>query len=336
MEYRKIANTNLNISVIGFGGIPVQRVSKEDAKTVITRASQLGINFIDTAKGYTVSEEYIGYALEGSRKQWIIASKSMARDKEAMIRDVEDSLLKLKTDYIDLYQFHNISTMSDYEKVLGIGGAYEALLELKAAGKIGHIGLTSHSLDILRIAVESDYFETVMYPYNVVENQAVELFRRAKQRNIGVIAMKPMAGGNLTNATVAMKFILENNSITTAIPGMGSIEEVEENAAVGNAFVPLTFEEREKALEEADNLGEEFCRRCGYCKPCPQGIDIPNNFVFENYKTKYNLSKWADERYFSMEFRAKDCIECGECEKKCPYNLPIRKMLKKVRKSFNE
>ena len=336
MEYRQLGRSNLKVSVIGFGGIPVQRGSKEEAKAAVVRAGELGINFIDTAKGYTVSEEFIGDALAGIRENWIIASKSMARDKESMIKDVEDSLAKLKTDYIDLYQFHNISSMADYEKVLAPGGAYEALTELKAAGKIRHIGLTSHSMDILRIAVESDYFESIMYPYNVVVTQASELFVRANQRNIGVIAMKPMAGGNLTNATVAMKFILENTNVTSAIPGMATIEEVEENAAVGNNFVPLTYEEREAALEEADSLGQEFCRRCGYCKPCPQGIDIPSNFLMKNYKLKYDLTDWSEKRYFAMEHRAKDCIECGKCETKCPYKLPIRKMLKEVRKTFNE
>lgn len=336
MEYRILGKTGLEVSAIGFGGIPVQRISKEEAIKVIERAEELGINFIDTARGYGISETFIGEALEGRREKWIIASKTMARDKEAMKKDIDISLNNLKTDYIDLYQLHNVRTMEDYEKVLSENGAYAALEEAKIAGKVRHIGITSHSLDMLKIAVESGKFESIMYPYNIVETQAYEVFKRANELNIGVIAMKPMAGGALTDGTIAMKFILENKSITTAIPGMASIKEVEENSEVGSRFVPLTSEEKEKALKDASELGDEFCRRCGYCAPCCKGIDIPSMFVISGYKERYDLASWAEERYGAMKNTAKDCIECGACEERCPYNLPIRKMLKEVRKTFNE
>lgn len=336
LNYRKLGCSNLEVSVVGFGGIPVQRIDMNETKKVIERAEELGINFIDSARGYTVSEELIGEAIEGRRDKWIIATKSMARDKESMARDVEISLKNFKTDYIDLYQFHNVRTQEDYDKIMNENGAYEALLEAKAQGKIGHIGITSHSMDMLKIAIESSKFETIMYPYNIVETQANELFRRAKELNIGVIAMKPMAGGNLEDGSLALKFIFENENITTAIPGMALIEEVEQNAAVGNELKPLTLEERERAHEIAKELGENFCRRCGYCAPCVKGIDIPSMFVMKGYKTKYNLASWAEERYFANKATAKDCIECGACEKRCPYDLPIRKMLKEVKKCFNE
>lgn len=336
MEYRILGKTGLRVSVIGFGGIPVQRISKEEAIKVIERSEELGINFIDTARGYGISEMFIGEALKVKREKWIIASKTMARDKATMKREIEVSLNNLNTDYIDLYQFHNVRTMEDYEKILSEDGAYVALEEAKAGSKIRHIGITSHSLDVLKIAVESGKFETIMYPYNIVETQAYELFRRANELNIGVIAMKPMAGGALTDGTIAMKFILENKSITIAIPGMASIKEVEENSRVGSSFAPLTYEERDKALKDASELGDEFCRRCGYCAPCPKGIDIPALFVLRGYKERYNLPTWAEERYHVMKNTAKDCIECGACEERCPYNLPIRKMLKEVRKTFNE
>jgi predicted aldo/keto reductase-like oxidoreductase len=336
MEYRILGKTELKVSVIGFGGIPVQRISKEEAIKVIERAEELGINFIDTARGYGISENFIGEALKGKREKWIIASKTMARDKETMKTEIDVSLNNLNTDYIDLYQFHNVRTLEDYKKILSEGGAYAALEEAKVAGKVRHIGITSHSLDVLKIAVESAKFSTIMYPYNIVETQARELFARAKELNIGVIAMKPMAGGALTDGTIAMRFILENKSITTAIPGMASIREVEENSRVGSDFVPLTYEERENALKEANELGDEFCRRCGYCAPCQKGIDIPTMFVIRGYKERYNLATWAEERYHAMKNTAKDCIECGVCEGRCPYNLPIRKMLKEVRKTFNE
>lgn len=336
MEYRVLGKSGLKVSVIGFGGIPVQRVNSEGAKKSIVRAEELGVNFIDTARGYTISENYIGEALEGRRDKWIIATKSMSRDKASMKKDLEISLNNLKTDYIDLYQFHNVRTQEDYDKILGAGGAYEALEEAKKEGKVGHIGITSHSLDMLKVAVESGKFETIMYPYNVVETQGYDLFTRAHELNIGVIAMKPMAGGNLTNGTTALKFIVENKNITSAIPGMASIEEVEENAEVGNNFVPLTYEEREEALKVAKELGTEFCRRCGYCAPCTVGIDIPAIIVLKNYKEHYDLASWAEERYFATKARAKDCIECGKCEKRCPYNLPIRKIMKSIKECFHD
>lgn len=336
MQYRILGGTGLRVSVVGFGGIPVQRISAEEAKKVIIKAEESGVNFLDSARGYSVSEEFIGEALADRREKWIIATKSMARDKASMAKDIEISLKNFKTDYIDLYQFHNIRTKADLDKVLSKDGAYAALLEAKAAGKIGHIGITSHSVDLLKIAIETEKFETIMYPYNIVENQGEELFKRAKELNIGVIAMKPMAGGAIENGTLALKYILENHCITTAIPGMADIREVEENTRVADSTTPLTAGEKQNISKIIEGLGKEFCRRCGYCAPCTQNIDIPSMFVLNGYKERYNLAAWGEERYFSLQNRAKDCIECGICENRCPYNLPIRTMLKKVRLTFNE
>lgn len=336
MKYKSLGKTNLKVSMIGFGGIPVQRVNSEETKKVLLKAEELGINFVDSGRGYSVSEEYIGEALEGRREKWILATKSMVKDKESMARDIEISLRNFRTNYIDLYQLHNIRTVEELERVLREDGAYAALQEAKALGKIKHIGITSHSLDLLKVAIEMDKFETIMYPYNIVENQGEELFKRAKELNIGVIAMKPMAGGALEDGDLALRYILKNQNVTTAIPGMATVEEVKINA--GAAMKQGTFSESdmEKARKIAGELGETFCRRCGYCAPCPQKIDIPTMFVFSAYKERYNLGQWAEERYSTMAFTAKDCIQCGACEKKCPYDLPIRNMLLQVRKTFNE
>ncbi len=336
MNYRNLVSSGLKISVIGFGGIPIQRIDKEAAKKVIIDAEEKGINFIDTARGYSVSEEYIGEALMGRRDKWIIATKAMSRDKQTMIDDVNKSLNNLKTDYIDLYQLHNVKTMEEYNKVLSEDGAYEALLKFKNEGKIKHIGITSHSIDILQIAIESGKFETIMYPYNIVEDQAEKLFKRARELNIGVIAMKPMAGGAIKNGTLALKYILQNKNVTCVIPGMGKIEEVEENVKVASEEIILTEEEKLEAKKISQELGTEFCRRCGYCGPCTQGIDIPGIFLLQGYKERYNLEKWAEDRYAALKVTAKDCIECGKCEARCPYNLPIRKMLKSVKKTFEK
>lgn len=336
MKYKVLGKSNLEVSVVGFGGIPVQRITAEEATVVIKKANEIGVNFIDTARGYTVSEQVIGNAVQGMREKWVIATKSMARDKDTMERDISISLNNLKTDYIDLYQLHNVRTEEDYNKVLSSDGAYAALTEAVEKGIIKHIGITSHSLDILKLAVESGKFETIMYPYNIVENQGEELFKRAKELNIGVIAMKPMAGGALNNGTLALKYILNNNNVTAAIPGMATIEEVIENSQVPDNSLELSNNDMKEISKLINELGGEFCRRCGYCAPCTVGIDIPSLFILQGYKERYNLAGWAEDRYINTEIRAKECIQCGACETRCPYELPIIKMLKKVRKTFNE
>lgn len=324
------------MSAVGFGGIPIQKVDEKETANLLEYAETKGINFIDSARGYTISEELIGNALKGRRDKWIIATKSMVRDKETMLKDVEISLKNLQTNYIDLYQLHNVRTQEQLDQVLSEDGAYSALLELKQKGIIKHIGITSHSLDMLKVAIETGKFETIMYPYNIVETQGEEVFKRTKELNIGVIAMKPMAGGALTEGNLAIKFILSNDNITTAIPGMASINEINVNCEAGSGEYTLTADEKEEIKKISDELGTEFCRRCGYCGPCTAGIDIPSIFVLQAYKERYGLPDWAENRYQSTERRAKDCIECGICEKRCPYDLPIREMLKRVRKIFNE
>lgn len=331
MEKRFLGKTELEVSAIGFGGIPIQRLDKDKAVDLIKELNNQGINFIDTARGYTISEELIGYGLEKvGRDKFILATKSMARDYEGMKNEIETSLNNLRTECIDLYQLHNVRTEADYNKVIGEDGALKALKEAKAEGKIRHIGITSHDLKTLNKAIESGYFETIQFPYNPVERQAEELFEKANKLGIGVIVMKPLAGGAIINAELSLRFILENPNVSAAIPGMDSIEQIEKNARIGNKYKRLSNAERDIILAEAKELGTEFCRRCGYCAPCPQGIDIPGQFLMEGYYSRYNLKDWAKERYSGFTSKASDCIECGKCETRCPYDLPIRKMLKKV------
>lgn len=336
MNYRLLGETGLKISAIGFGGIPIQRGTAEEAKEALAAAKKQGINFIDTARAYTVSEEYIGQALEEERKDWIIATKSMARSKAAMAKDIAVSLSNLRTDYIDLYQIHNLKTEEELNEVLAPDGAYQALLEAQKNGTVRHIGVTAHSLEVLKKALETKKFASIMYPYNIVENQGEDVFARAKELKTGVIAMKPLAGGALDEVKLALRFILANENVTTAIPGMGNAKEAEENAAIADNLTALTKEETARIKELVKELGTKFCRRCGYCGPCPEGIDIPTMFLLQGYKERYNLAQWSEERYKAMPARAKDCVECGTCETKCPYDLPIREMLKKVRLTFPE
>ena len=329
MEYRVLGKTGLEISRLGFGGIPIQKIDAEGTKVLVGELVNKGVNFIDTARGYTVSEEYLGYALEGVRDKFVLATKSMARTKEAMASDIDVSLRNLRTNYIDLYQIHNPSA-ADLDTVMAEGGALEALLEARAAGKIGHIGITLHSVELFRRAIELDWVETVMFPYNVVETQGEELIAECVRKNIGFICMKPLAGGAIEDAKIAMRFILANDDVTVVIPGMADAAEITQNVAAAADTTPLNAEEQQKIADIKAILGTNFCRRCNYCAPCTAGINIPAVFLFEGYYSRYNLKEWASDRYSNLSKTASDCIGCGVCEARCPYNLPIRQMLKRV------
>ncbi len=334
MNMVTLGNTGLKVSAISFGGIPIQRSDAANTMAVVDELEKYGINYMDTARGYTVSEEYLGNALKGRREKFILATKSMARSYEAMARDIDISLGNLQTDYIDVYQIHNLP-LKDFDQVFGPDGAYRALAEAQAAGKIGHIGATAHSLDALRLLVEehAHQIETVMFPYNIVEMQGQEVLALAREKGIGTIAMKPMAGGNLDDWNLALRFIASSGVIDVAIPGMGSVEEVQRNAQV-DLSAPLTQEELEQCQAIRHELGTRFCRRCGYCAPCTVGIDIPSQFLMANYARRYGLGDWAVSRYQALAHHAGECVGCGACESRCPYELPIREMLRDVAKEF--
>ena len=335
MEYITLGKTGLRVSRMGLGGIPIQRVDAAAAKKLLDAVEAAGVNYIDSARGYSVSEELIGGAIEGRRDKFVLATKTMSRDREAMARDIETSLKNFRTDYIDLYQVHNPS-LKQLEQVCAPGGALEALLEAREAGKIGHIGLTAHAPEVFERALELDWVETIMFPYNIVESQGTELMEQAREKNIGFINMKSLAGGAIENARLALRFAAANPNVDVVLPGMYSPEEVAENAAAIGDGSPLTAEELEQVEALRRELGTSFCRRCGYCAPCTVGIDIPNNFVFHGYLSRYGLEDWARGRYGAMAAHASDCVECGACEERCPYQLPIRQMLKKVAADFGK
>ena len=333
MEYTTLGKTGLRISQLGFGGIPIQKIDAAGTKVLMTRLRDAGVNYIDTARAYTVSESFLGEALEGIRDDFILATKSMARDKASMAKDIDISLGNLKTDHIELYQVHNPS-VADLEKVRAPGGALEALTEARAAGRIGHLGVTCHSTEVLEKALELSWVETVMFPYNIVETQGEKLMKKAKEKNIGFIVMKPLGGGAIDDATLALRFILQNDAVSVVIPGMAEEREIEQNLAACRDKSPLTRAELEKINAIRDQLGGNFCRRCNYCAPCAKGISMPNVFLSEGYWVRYGLESYARSKYDGLSAHASDCIGCGACESRCPYDLPIRQMLKKVKELF--
>lgn len=335
MEYRVLGKTGLKVSRLGFGGIPIQRIDAEGTKKLIYDLRDAGVNYIDTARGYTVSEEYLGYALEGIRKDFVLATKSMARTKEAMEKDIDISLKNLRTDYIDLYQIHN-PTPDDLQQVMASGGALEALQDAKAAGKIGHIGITLHPVTMFETALDLPWVETIMFPYNIVETQAEELIQKCAERNIGFICMKPLAGGAIEDAKLALRYIANNENVTVVIPGMAAEKEVAENITSVCNCSPLNESELASIDQIRESLGTNFCRRCNYCAPCSAGISIYSVLLMEGYYNRYNLKEWATQRYNAMSKTASDCIDCGVCETRCPYHLPIRQMMKRVEKLFGK
>ena len=335
MAYTNLGNTGLKVSRLGFGGIPIQRITQEEATALIRKLPEYGINYIDTARGYTVSEEYLGIAMEGIRDKFVLATKSMARTREAMEKDIETSLKNLRTDHIDLYQVHN-APPAQMKIVTGEGGALEALLEAKAAGKIGHIGITAHEIGTFEMGLEMDWVETIMFPYNFVELQAADLIRKCAEKGKGFICMKPLAGGAIENAPLAMRFIASNKDITVNIPGMANEDELKQNVAAACDPAPLSEDDLKEVQNIRDTLGNQFCRRCNYCQPCTMGINISFCFTINGYLTRYGLKDWAIGRYKGMAVEPNACIECGMCESRCPYHLPIIEMLKDVYSNFQK
>lgn len=319
---RILGKTNLKVNEIGLGGIPIQHTSQEIVCKMIDKMIEKNMNFIDTARGYTISEELIGKAIFGKRHNFILATKSMSRTYEGMKKDIEISLTNLKTNYIDLYQLHNVQLTED------ISGALQALNEAKEEGKVKHIGITTHSIEVLEREVDKNIFETIQFPYNIVEKQAEELFTKAKEKNIGIIVMKPLAGGAIDDSKLAIKYILNNENISVIIPGMESVMQIEENSSVQKG--KYSQGEKEKINSLRKELDSNFCRRCGYCQPCPIGINIPLMFLCEGYYLRYNLKEWAISRYESMKTKPSQCIKCGRCESKCPYNIKIRDRIDEI------
>lgn len=327
MKTVRLGKTGLEVSRVGFGGIPIQRLTQAEAIKVVQRCLDLGITFLDTANGYTTSEERIGKAIAGRREQVVIATKTGGRDKTTAQEHLELSLKRLNTDYVDLWQFHNVSTFEAYEKVLGPNGAMEAAQEALRAGKVRHIGITSHSMDMALKAVSLGYFQTVQFPFNFVTNEAAqELVPLAKKHNVGFIAMKPMAGGLLEDANLAIKYLLQFENVVPD-PGIEKIKEIEEIVDIVDGSWELTSWERREMERIREQVGTRFCRRCGYCQPCPQGVNIPVVINIQSFWRRMPVERLITGWIAGAMEGAKQCVQCGECEEKCPYHLPIREMI---------
>jgi len=324
----RLGRTGLQVSAVGFGGIPIMRLSAEKAVAVIRRCLNLGVNFLDTANGYGPSEEWIGRAISGRREGLVIATKTGARDAAGVREHLALSLDRLAVETIDLYQLHNVRSWDDYEEVLSPSGALAAMRQAQAKGVIRHIGLTSHSMEIALEAVGSGHFETIMFPFNFITDEATdELIPLAVREDVGFIAMKPLGGGVLENATIAFKY-MRRFPEAVPIPGIERAEEIEE--IVGIMESPVTEMTAAEAAEMdriVAELGTRFCRRCGYCEPCPEGVSVSALMILDSFIKSMSRDVILTGGPARAVESASNCIKCGECEAKCPYDLPIRDMM---------
>ncbi len=303
------------------GGIPLQRPPFQKAVKVIQRALDLGINFIDTSVAYGESEKRIGAAIADRRDEVVIATKTSWRSKKSAMDWLKKSLESLGVDYIDLYQFHNVSTADAWERLFK-QGALKAVQKAKEEGTIGHIGLSSHSVEIALKAVASGHFETIQFPFNYVVNHAAdELVPLAKEHDVGFIAMKAFAGGQLSDASLSIKYLLQFDCVLPD-PGIETIAEVEEIVGIVNGSWKLSQQEQHRIEEIRAELSSRLCMWCHSCMPCPQKVNIP---YLMNIASMLKL--WPPKDMLKRQHKQVEswsgCDRCGECEEKCPHHLRI-------------
>ena len=327
MRYVIFRKTGLTVSELGFGGIPLIRLNEDLAVEVLLRAYERGITLYDTANMYLDSEEKIGTAFSGMRDKVVIASKSIRRDAAGMTEHIEKSLRRLKTDYIDLYQLHQVSEEKDWNVIMGSGGAMEALLQARDKGNIRYIGVTSHSLAMALKLAKTGLFSTIQFPFNFIEIAAKdELHTVAKEKHMGILAMKPFAGGMIDNADIAFKFLRQYPDVIP-IPGFDCVEAVDQVTS----FYEIENVTTQRDIDVMDRyraeLGKQFCRRCEYCQPCPNGVLITPAMGYRIVASRMSPDVAVKFSRLAMESVSK-CDSCGECLEKCPYDLPIPDMLK--------
>lgn len=318
-----IGKTGINCNKNGFGALPIQRISIEETTKILRKAYESGITFFDTARFYTDSEEKIGISLHDVRHNIYIASKTMALNVEGFRKDLDTSLKALKTDYIDIYQFHN----PPFCPKPGDGtGLYEEMIEAKKRGQIRHIGITNHRMAVAREAIESGLYETLQFPFSYLANEAeVDLVKECTDSGMGFIAMKALAGGLINNSAAAYAFMMQYD----VLPIWGIQKESELDEFISymecppdyNSYLPLIQKDREE-------ISGGFCRGCGYCLPCPKNIDIPNSARMSLMLRRAPTSVYLSEQWVIKMKRIDECINCNHCKNHCPYGLDTPKLLR--------
>jgi len=356
MQYRDFGNTGVKVSLLGFGCMRLPEQEKE-AIAIMRRAHELGVNYFDTAPGYCDgrSEPYVGKALKGIREHVYLSTKNPIQDPsgDSFKRRLEASLQALDTDYIDFYHMWGLNLKTFEELVMAPNGPMPAAERLRQDGIIRHISFSFHDkLESLLRIIDSGRFETTLVQYNILDRANEPGIAHARRKGLGVAIMGPVGGGRLaapserirsmipggakTTAEMALRFVMSNPDVSTVLSGMGTMQQVEENVATASRVEPLTGHERQRVQEilaENERLCQLYCTGCKYCMPCPNEVDIPNIFELVNYYRVYGLEDYARERYAGIRGEGKGaevCVECGDCEHKCPQKLQIIDELKEA------
>jgi uncharacterized protein len=327
MEKVRLGKTNLIVEKLGWGGIPIQRVGEREAVSVIQAVVEMGVDLLDTARAYTNSEHRIGLALQKTDRPVILSSKSPIRTAK-IYNDVQESLKQMKVKKVNLYHLHNVSNFEDYERVLAPEGAYEGLNRARDDGLIDHIGLTSHSLNVLERAIEEGHFEVIMACYSFLEPEAAKkVFPLAKEKDVGVLAMKPYSGGVIDEAGPALRFSLSTPNVVP-IPGSETLEKARENWKIFAEGYSLTEKDKERIEVLRKEFDRQFCRRCDYCQPCTEKINIQFVVGLKSVIKRFGPHTQEVGWMKNLIEKARNCSECGECLPRCPYQLPIPDLIK--------
>ena len=321
-----LGRTGITTNKNGFGALPIQRISEEEAVYLLRKAYENGITFFDTARWYTDSEHKVGMAFAGMRDRLFIATKTGAQDAAGFWKDLETSLAQLQTDYIDLYQFHNPAFCP---KPGDESGLYDAALKAKAQGKIRHIGITNHRLAVAHEAIDSGLYETLQFPFCYLATEKdIELVEKCREADMGFIAMKALSGGLITNSAAAYAFLAQYDNVVP-IWGVQREKELDEFLSYIETPPAMTEELAEVIRHDREELLGDFCRGCGYCMPCPVGIEINNcarmSLLLRRSPSAGHLSPEGQEKMKKIE----DCLHCGQCKSKCPYGLDTPSLLQK-------
>jgi predicted aldo/keto reductase-like oxidoreductase len=336
LEKIRLGKTNMLVSRLGFGGIPIQRLNEDEAVAVVKRCLDLGITFLDTANAYTTSEERIGKAIAGRREGLVLATKSTSRKREGVEKHLNLSLVRLNVKYIDLYQFHSVSDMASLDMVLAPDGPMAVVEKARDAGLVKHIGITSHQIDVAKEAVTSGRFETIMFPFNFVTSEAAdELLPLAREHDVGFIVMKPLSGGMIDNPKIAFKYLFQFSDIV-AIPGIEKAHEIEEIVKILEGPKTITAAELEEMQKLKQELGTRFCHRCDYCQPCSEDIAISTIMMYPSLVRRLPPEHLFSGFWGQIVEKADTCTDCGECEERCPYHLPIRDLLAEYVKQYRK
>lgn len=326
MEMVTLGSTGIKVNKNGFGALPIQRVSFDEAAKLIRKAYESGITFFDTARYYSDSEEKLGQVLPEIRENVFVATKTGAQDAETFWKDLNTSLNNLKTDYIDIYQFHNPAFVP---KPGDESGLYDAALKAKEQGKIRHIGITNHRLSVANEAIESGLYETLQFPFcYLATDKDLELVDKCTEHNMGFIAMKALSGGLITNSKAAYAFLSQYENVLP-IWGVQREKELNEFISYINNPPKMDDEIREIIQKDRDELLGEFCRGCGYCMPCPVGIEINNAARMSLMLRRAPSKAWLSDEWQAKMKLIEQCLHCGKCKGKCPYGLDTPTLLEK-------